>query len=308
MHGSLQAILRAQAQLERGQVDAAIDTLAQWLGVEPDDADAHALLALCLVRRKRLHAAGLEAGTALALAPDSAFAHVAAAGVAQARGHPKLAESHLHTALELDPEDVGARLQLVDLHLYWGRHDEAERHAKSALALAPELPSACVAAGEVAFARGRHADASTLALEALERDPEHVAALVLQGRCELAAGRTDAAREHAAWALQLAPEDAPALALLCGIKARSSWLLGLWWRFQSFLTSGSGTRMVLILLGAFLVYRATGIVLEDAGRSDLAGPLRNVWLAFCAYTWFAPMLFMRSLRKEIDEVRLRPDF
>lgn len=307
-HGSLQAIRRAQAQIARGQVDAAIDTLAQWLGTDPDDAAAHALLALCLVKRKRLYAAGLEADTALALAPDSVLAHVAAASVAQAKGHPKRAESHLQSALELEPEDVPTRLQLVDLHLFWGKTDEADRHAQAALALAPEYPSACVAAGEVALARGNHAEASAHALDALERDPEHVAALVLQGRCELAAGRADEAREHAAWALQLAPQDESALALLCGIKARRSWFLGLWWRFQAFVTAGSGTRTVLILLGAFLLYRATGLVLEDAGRDDLAVPLRNLWLGFCAYTWFAPTLFMRSLRKELEQVRLRQDF
>ena len=69
----------AVAQLGRGQVDAAIETLARLLGQSPDDADAHALRALCLLRRKRLHAARLEAGTALSLEPDSVFAHRAMA-------------------------------------------------------------------------------------------------------------------------------------------------------------------------------------------------------------------------------------
>lgn len=298
----------AQHQLARGQVEAAIETLATLLGGEPDHADAHGLLAICLVRRKRLHAARLEAERSVALEPEGLLPHLAAAAVASADRRFKVAEEHLHTARSIDPESVDVEIQLAHLYGYWGRNKDAAAHAARAVALAPDDPDALATDGEIALRRGDTAEAAARSRRALGTDPEHVDALVLLGRCDLAAGNTAAAREHALWALQLDPMNAGALALICAVKARESLWLGLWWRFQSFVSSGSGTRAILLLLGMFMTYRVAVILSADAGRQDIANALQVVWLAFAAYTWVAPEWFQRTLRREMDDVRLRPDF
>ncbi len=298
----------AQDQLNRGQAEAAIETLAMLLGFEPEHADAHALLALCLVRRKRLHAARLEAERSLELAPEELLPHLAAAAVAGADRRFSVAEEHLRQAQAIAPESGLVELQLARHYRYWGKAEQAARHAARAVTLAPDDPDMLAEAGENALDRRDLDAAIDLAQQALERDPEHVDALVLLGRCELARGDAEAAREHAIWALQLEPTDAPALALLCGIKARESLWMGLWWRFQSFVGTGSGTRAILLLLGIFLAYQAATILVAHAGRQDIADALQVAWLAFAAYTWVAPSWFQRALRKEMDEVRLRPDF
>lgn len=305
---SRRLLQHAQDQLARGQVEASIETLAALLGSDPDHADAHALLALCLVRRKRLHAARLEAERSVALDPEGLLPHLAAAAVASADRRFDVAEGHLRMARTVDPESAAVEIQLARLYMYWGKAMDAATHAAQAIALEPDDPDALALAGEIALNRGDAAEAARYARDALEADPEHVDGLVLIGQCELAAGNAAAAREHALWALQLDPTDAGALALLCAIKARESLWLGLWWRFQSFIMSGSGTRTILLLLGMFLVYRVAEILLEHAGRRDIADALRIAWLAFAAYTWVAPEWFRRTLRKEMDEVRLKPDF
>jgi hypothetical protein len=33
-----------------------------------------------------------------------------------------------------------------------------------------------------------------------------------------------------------------------------------------------------------------------------------VWLGFCLYTWIGPAIFQRQLRKELEKIRLQPDF
>ena len=298
----------AQDQLGRGQVLEAIETLASLLGEDPDDAQAHALLAICLVRRKRLHAAGLEAASALQLAPEMAFPHIAAASVVSASRRFQEAKQHLLTAASIDGDSALVERDLSRLHLYWGHISEARQHAERSLELELGSPDGLTLSGEVSMAAGQWQEATAFAQQALSADPEHIDALVLLGTCELQAGRTAQARDHAVWALQLDADDVGARALLCSIKARSNPLLGLWWRFQSMITSGGTTRSILLLVGMYLLYRASLIMLADQGETRLTTLLSYLWLGFCVYTWIAPGMFARSLAKEMEEVRLRREF
>lgn len=298
----------AQDQLHRGQVDQAIETLAEILGESPDEADAHALLALCLVRKKRLHAARLEATRSLELEPDSAFAHVAVATCETADRRFTLAERHLQDALALVPDSTVARYQLAWLYLLWGREHDAAAEAETACGLQPDDAELWALRGRVAWALGDRDQARQFAAESLEIDPEQVDALVLLGELDLAAGDVDAARQHAAWALHVNPEDYGAITLIGAIKARQNLLLGLWWRFQSFVSAGSRARAVALLVGIYVLYRISVIMLEENGMKEWAPFAQGLWLAFCVYTWVAPSLLVRALEKELAQVRLRSSF
>lgn len=307
-HHNQPLLERAQHLLELGQIDQAIETLIRLLGDDPEHADAHALLALCLIRRKRLHAARLEAECAAELEPESAFAHLAMGAVLVARREFKLAEQHYLSAQQLDPESDRPHAHLAALYSAWGMKPQAMDHAVQACEFAPENASNWALRGHLEFSAGNRIAAREHALAALQIDPENLDALVLVGHCELAAGDVTSAREHAAWALRIDPTDASPLTLLGAIKARESVLLGLWWRLQNFLSAGSNQRMVLMLVGVFLLYRAVMIALDENGMGHLVGPLSFLWLAFCAYTWIAPTLFWKSVRREMETVSLRSDY
>lgn len=298
----------AERYYAHGQIDAAIDALLRLLGEDADHSDAHAFLALCLVKRKRLHAAALEARRALELTPESAFAHLAAASAATAQRRYADAEAHLHAARERSPEAAPVADAFARLYRAWGRDAQALEQARRACALDPDDPDYPALLAWLELRRGDRAQAERLAREVLAGHPEHLDALCVLGHCELARGRADSAREHAAWALQIDPTDADALTLMAAVKARQSPLLGLWWRLQSFLSAGSRTRMVLLLLGMFLIYRIALIALPQQGLAQWVGPISYGWLLFCAYTWIAPTLFWRSVKKELEQVRLRPGF
>ncbi len=304
----LQMMEHASRLLGGGHVDQAMDVLTRLLGEAPDDADAHACLALCLVARHRLHAAGLEAKLALALDPDSLSAQTAMASVAIANRRFRDAEAHLEAAHALSPGDADLNAMSATLYTAWGRSEQALDSIRQAHALAPEDPSILAQYGGLEFTGGRRDMARTCAEQALEIDPEHVGALTLLGLCDLADGRVEDARAHAVWALQNAPGDEGALTLLAAVKARESWLLGLWWRFQTWITAGSNRRAIALLVGLYLVYRAAGIALVDHGVANGASLLSVVWLGFCVYTWSAPAIFERSIRRELETVRLRPDY
>jgi tetratricopeptide (TPR) repeat protein len=296
-------------QLGRGQVQDAIDTLAELLGEDADDAEAHALLSLCLVRRKRLHAAALEAASAIALDPESTLAHVASGVVAISRRKFPDAERHLLQAAELDPENDWVQRELAQLYRLWQKPAKALECARRALDLDPDEMENIVLSGRLDYDVGDYSSARERANAALGDNPEHVEALVLLGSAELALGNAKAARSHAIWALQLDPDDEGARGLLVAIKARSSWLLGLWWRFQTWVAAGSHTRAILLLVGLYVAYRSAVIVLEGQGADNrIVNGIRLVWLGFCLYTWVAPALFARALRKEMQEVSLREGF
>lgn len=298
----------AQRMLDNGQVDQAMDALTQLLGEDPDDGDAHALLSLCLVRRKRLHAAKLEAQRAAELEPESVFAHLAMGSVLTARREFTAAAQHLVAALELDPESDFPHAQLARLYEAWGKRDLAKSHAIRACEISADDAGNWALRGSLEYSAGDRKTARLYASTALEIDPEHADALVLVGHCDLSTGNVQSAREHAVWALQADPTDEGALTLLGAIKARRSPVLGLWWRFQSFLSAGSSRRMLLLLVGIYLLYRIAMITLADHGMGEMVGPLSIVWLCFCAYTWFAPALFWKSVRREMDTVALRGDY
>ncbi|MBW8852587.1 MAG: tetratricopeptide repeat protein [Xanthomonadales bacterium] len=291
-----------------GHDDQAIDVLTRLLGEAPDDADAHAALALCLVSRHRLHAAKLEAAQALALEPDAVLGHLAMASVSIARREFPAAEAHIDAARALAPEEPQSYRLAASLYRNWGRDARALEEIAKAHALAPDDPATLAQYGLLLFQDGRRDEARRFAERALERDPEHVEALTLLGHCDLAAGRVEDARAHAVWALQNEPGDVGALTLLSAIKARRSWLLGLWWRFQTWVTAGTNRRAIALLVGLYLVYRIADVALREQGLEDGAAWLSFAWLGFCVYTWFAPSIFLRSLRREFETVRLRPDY
>ena len=298
----------AQRMLDNGQVEQAMDALIRLLGENPDDGDAHALLSLCLVRRKRLHAAKLEAQRAAELEPESVFAHLAMGAVLAARREFVPAEQHLIAALELDPESDSPHAQLARLYTAWSKSAQAMVHAVHACELAAGNPENWALRGSLDYSAGDRAGARLHATTALEIDPEHSDALVLIGHCDLAEGDVQSAQEHAVWALQADPTEEGALTLLGAIKARRSPLLGLWWRFQSLLSAGSNRRMLLLLVGIYLLYRIVLIALADNGMEKMVAPLSIAWLAFCAYTWFAPAWFWKSVRREMQTVSLRDDY
>lgn len=301
-------IERAQEQLGRGDLHGALDSLRRALSLDPADALAHALLAVVLVNQKRLHAAAYEAAEALTLDPELPWAHYAAAVVAIARKKLDLAQEHLDRLFELEPEDDANYLLQAQLHQLRGERQKVRGVLERARTLNPESPRVRVALGEHALEQGRLDDAEALAQEVLEEAPEYVEGLVLMGRVRLRRGETQAALEHAHWALRINAADAEALRLLSDVKARSNLLLGIWWRYATWMQGLDSTRSILLLLGAFLVYRFAALATADAGWARGSELVTWVWMGLCAYTWFAPELYRRMVARELQQVQLRPDF
>ena len=291
-------------RLSRGDPTSAIELLRRFLSGAPDHALAHALLAHALVDAKRVHAAELEAGLALASEPELVTAHVAMARVLVARRKWKAAEQHLETALALDPIDTAVLCTRAALYTQWGRKREAFADLERARGLEPDDPDVLAQLAELHLDAGQVADAERVAREALAQHATPTAIEVL-GYVALRRGEAEIARQHVAWILHDYPHHQGALTLLAAIKARESKLLGLWWRYSVWMQDLGSTRAILVLVGAFAVYRAATILMEGTANATLLPIVQLFWYAAVAYSWVGPALFRRMLEKELEKVVLK---
>jgi Flp pilus assembly protein TadD len=298
---------RATAQLSRGDAAGAVETLRRALGLAPDHAGAHALLALALLRLRRRHAARSEAATALALEPEGAFPHLAMGAALEAFGDLEGAEAELRRFQAERPDSAAGHRALARVLAALGRPSEAREALDRALSLDPDDPDTLAALSAAARDAGRLDEAERLAREALAADPEHEDALVALGEALLRRGRVEEARQLAVAALQIDATSLGAIRLLSSVKARESFLLGLWWRWSA-LMDRLGPRALGVLTLLFVAYRFAVLGLRDLGHPDAARGVQYVWLAFAVYTWVGPSAFRRSLQGELAKVRLRKDF
>ena len=196
---------------------------------------------------------------------------------------------------------------LGDLAMLEGRYDEARRRYLEALERSPEDPDLLVGLGRVALHKGARDQAGLSATQALELNAEHSGAHVLMGELALLAGRVEEAHGHALVAIRSGGGQA-ALALMARVKAHQSWVLGLWWRFNGWITVFGVERVLPLLLGLYIVHAFSNQGLIDLGYERTAEVQGYLFLAFALYTWFAPALMERALKRELGDVALSPDF
>lgn len=223
---------------------------------------------------RKLDAAWEHVNVALQDDSNDADTFVLAASIRSLQGQPDAARALLGEALARDPDHVGARTELARLELDRGNTAEAQHHIDHALVADPSDLDAHVVAGYLALRRGDAADAE----------------------------------KHAQFALGEDAADRGALELWTAIKAHRSLWLGLWWRFNAFVSLRSERAQLGILIGSFLVVRLAIILAGAAGLENLELWLSRIWLGFCAYTWFAPAIFRRMLGRELSSVVLRDDY
>jgi tetratricopeptide (TPR) repeat protein len=194
----------ASTQLSQGNPFQAIETLKQALAQDPDHAESHALLALCLLRVRRIDAAAHEARLSLAKDPLLPLAHYVQGSVLLGQRKFAEAERSYDTLLELEPEDPENHRAMARFLRLKGKKAEAEERLNKALELAPDDPTTLAELGEMRLSAGDINRADRLADEALRIQPEHLDALVLRGSVALSHGDqvTDELVSRAVVALQ----------------------------------------------------------------------------------------------------------
>jgi tetratricopeptide (TPR) repeat protein len=291
----------ADEMRSQGNYDGAVDSLRRVLSRDPIHGPAHASLAHTLLAMRRLPAAEHEIAVALRLEPEDPAVLFAAAAVMIAARRLDEAERIVERLLARDPTGATGYILAAQLCMEQRELDAAEQHLEHARRLSPADPDVLVQCGDLALLRGGLDEAEAWAEDALEASPEHGGAHLLAGRLALQRGRLDEAREHAVFAMRSDPSDPDALWLLAGIEARRSPVLGWWWRLNTWVSTMSDERLMATLLAGFLLSQLAVILADELDFPRLAAALHWVWLAMCAYTWFGPALFRRSLEKQLGD-------
>jgi len=296
----------ARRQLAIGQLGGAVESLRGALAEDPDHPDVHALLALTLHDMKRLHAADHEAGIALSLDPLGVLPLTASGIVHLSRRHLGAAEERFEQLRQLRPEDPDPLRLLARVRKLQNRRREQKELLDESLARDPEDVDTLSDLADWHLERGDLEEAERLVRQALEIEPEDPDALLTMGHLLLRRGEVEAAREHAVWALRKNPTDRGALHLLAAVKSRRNPLLGLWWRYSTWMGSLGEGRAIVVLLVAYVAYRFAVITAQEVlEQPGIAALVSLGWLGIVAYTWFGPAIFYRSLKKELAGVELK---
>jgi tetratricopeptide (TPR) repeat protein len=135
--GDPSALDAARAARERGDLDAAAQTLLKALERDPESLPARNELAVVLLALGRHDDALRLLRWVLKRAPDLAAAHTNAGIACQALRRPDDALAHFRSAAALEPDSAPAGNNLALCLRELDRYDEAEAEARRALALAP---------------------------------------------------------------------------------------------------------------------------------------------------------------------------
>ncbi len=303
-------VLLEQAEVQRrlGNHRGATELVQRALTLDPDHARAHAALAFTLLGARRLPGAVIEMRAALGLDANDPYIHHVAAAVLGAERKLEDAWAHCLIALEgpvaaTETYVLGARIRTLQ-----GDRPRAKELLLEALALDAAHTGALTRLARLELDAGNRAEASRLALLALESDPADHEAHIVAGYLDLASDDTAGAEQHARFVLNQNATDQDGLALWTAIQARRNWLLGLWWRWNAWISRGDERRRVALLIAMFVLVRIAIILTGELGYEGASRALTLGWLGFCAYTWFAPELFRRMLQRELGTVHLDPDF
>jgi hypothetical protein len=80
------------------------------------------------------------------------------------------------------------------------------------------------------------------------------------------------------------------------------------WRWSTWMSVLGDGKEMLVILGLFIGFRVLGMALGDLGRADAANAVLLLWLGICVYSWTAPGIFARMIKRELAQVRLRSEF
>jgi len=283
--------------IQQSRYDLAEAELRQSLGLDPHDAYAHALLALCLLHREKFQEATEEAGQAIHLSPDLPFAHYALAHVYFDRNRLSEALGAINEAIRLSPEDSNQYALLSNIHHQERRWPSALAAAEQGLQFDPEHV-ACNNLRAMALVKlGRKSEAGVTIDTALSRNPDNSLTHANQGWTLLERGDPKRAAEHFREALRLDPGNEWARqGIIEALKARHfiyAWMLKYFLWMAKFSRRGQWT----IVLAGYFGNRLLGALADSNPKlAPWVLPLRILYIAFALMTWLAYPIFNLLLR------------
>lgn len=291
---------------QQGRYDDADREFRAALAGEPGHAAAHAMLALCLLRRKNndprgestaLAEATAEAGQAIGTAPFEPFGHYAMACVLFERDRHEEAELAAGEALRLDARNPDYFRLLGAIRFDRRRWAEALWAAEQGLAVEPDH-AGCGNLRAMALVKlGRAAEAGAAIDAALARDPDNATTHANRGWTLLHQGDHRKALEHFREALRIDPTSEWARAgIVEALKARYVVYRVMLWYFLWMSRLSSRAQWAIIVGGYFGYQALERLADQNPAVAPYVRPVLIAYVVFAAMTWLADPLFNLLLR------------
>ncbi len=194
-------------RFEQGEWALAMEAAHSALAQEPNNAEAIAMLSLCLHHQFRPDDAWQVIDDGLATSADSIPLHCARAQIALFSGRMAEAKNSIDLLHRESHEDSFVAGMQAEYEREMGNPDGQEEWLKEALRRAPEDFSAMSRYAEFLANRGEHQHAKELSKKILEQWPENPEALHLAARVALTDGGNQASKEHFREALCRDPQS-----------------------------------------------------------------------------------------------------
>lgn len=288
---------RALLLYQQSRHDLAETELRQALAVDPRDAYAHAMLALCLTEREQFKDATAEAEQSIHLAPDFPFTHYALARVLYARNRYPEARAAIEEAIRLDSVDADYFALLASIHLEERHWQRALDTAEQGLQFDPEHIS-CTNLRAMAMVKlGRKAEAGATIDTALSRNPDNSFTHANQGWTLMEKGDPKKALEHFREAMRLDPTNEWARqGIVEALKARNIVYAVMLKYFLWMSKLSPRVQWAIILGGVFGNRILSGVAESNPALAPWILPIRILYIAFALMTWIADPLFNLLLR------------
>ena len=196
----------AQASLQNGRFDVALQQLSQITSKEPTNAHAFSLLAMACVHTQKLPEAQQAIRRAIELSPQNADFHLTAANIEQDCGHLDAAVALLRQALRLQPAFAQAHNNLGIILSDLGKVEEAGHAFTEAIRLKPQYARAHANLAAAQMRMLQLHEALNSARRATELQPDYAHAHHLLATAHTMLGDPHAAEIALAKALKLKPD------------------------------------------------------------------------------------------------------
>jgi tetratricopeptide (TPR) repeat protein len=290
-------VARARVLIEQDRFALAESELRGHILAEPDDATAHAMLALTLAGQKKLREALESARRGIHLAPMLPYAHYILAWVYDQQGRLGEAEAAISEAIRLDPEDADYFALLSSIKLERRRWQEALEAAETGLYF-DSGHVGCINLRAMALNQMGLADDASVAIEgALSVEPENAFTHANRGWQEAHRGNYEQAMIHFREALRIDAELEWARAGVVEVLKARNPVYRVMLRYFLWSSRLSARATWGLIIGFYFFSRLINAAMR--ARPELAPllwPLYGLYLAFVLMTWIARPLFDLLLR------------
>lgn len=288
---------RASLLISQHRFELAERETAAALAEDPNDARAHAFMAICLLSREQFDQATEFAERTIHLQPDMPLGYSVAALVWRARRYYDKAESLIREAIALAPYDADYLATLGSIKYLKGQWEEARQSAESVLAIDPENTDALNLRAESLRKLGRAEDARVELQNALRVDPDSADTHATLGWTYLQEGNRAKACEHFREALRLDPNSLWAREGVLETLRSYNPLYRPLLTFFIWMQSLSGRAQWIVILGAYVLYHVLrGVADANPAWQPFIMPVIVLYIVFAAATWIGKPLMNIALR------------